>query len=394
MQTQQLIEKPVQETNPVSKSKRLVALDLARFIAMLMMMQGHVIYALSAPQAINKASIGWLIWDFCRGITAPLFLMVSGASNVFANKRDENGKLSGKTYVKRIRMALILLFIGYLLVFPAGRIYDLPFVQNDVWRTFFQVNVLHLFGITLLGLALLFYFTKNDKQLGYAALFIALSITFLNPLVHKIPWFDILPQPIAMYLSMEQGSIFPIFPFGAFLYFGVFLGTRLKAMSSENQLSFLLKQSWIYGLAVIAVGVPLFYWFHTNNDYAFVDIFRANPGLVLIRLGIVMMIFSGASLINKLTPSLSGVYSVFGKRALIIYVGHLVMIYGTPVFPGFEFFFKNALPFWECIGVVGIVCTSTLALTYIYDYSVNKFSMARDFYKYSIAAYLIFMLFI
>ena len=85
-------------------SDRLPALDLARCVAMLLMIQGHVLFELTAPSYINIHQFPWDIWEFFRGLTAPIFLTVSGAVQVFANKRDENGNLSKNTIHKRINI--------------------------------------------------------------------------------------------------------------------------------------------------------------------------------------------------------------------------------------------------------------------------------------------------
>ena len=76
---------------PTHKGSRLFALDLARLMAMLMMMQGHTLDALVNPQLMDLGTFPWNIWQFMRGLTAPIFLIVSGTVHVFAMKRDEQG---------------------------------------------------------------------------------------------------------------------------------------------------------------------------------------------------------------------------------------------------------------------------------------------------------------
>ncbi len=117
---------------------------------MLMMIQGHTIYALADPSAYDISLFPWNIWHFCRGLTAPVFLIVSGAVHVFANKRLAGGGLSRRTIKKRITIASVLIAIGYLLVFPAERVWDLFFIEAVYWQRFFCVNILQLFGISLL----------------------------------------------------------------------------------------------------------------------------------------------------------------------------------------------------------------------------------------------------
>ncbi|MCX6140750.1 MAG: heparan-alpha-glucosaminide N-acetyltransferase domain-containing protein, partial [Candidatus Kapabacteria bacterium] len=82
---------------------RLYALDLARFMAMLFMMQGHVLDALVSSSVIDISHAPWNVWHWIRGLTAPVFLMVSGAVHVFATKRDADGRVREDVMGKRIR---------------------------------------------------------------------------------------------------------------------------------------------------------------------------------------------------------------------------------------------------------------------------------------------------
>lgn len=88
---------------PTHKGSRLFALDLARLMAMLMMMQGHTLDALVNPQLMDLGTFPWNIWQFMRGLTAPIFLIVSGTVHVFAMKRDEQGAMSEETRKRRMR---------------------------------------------------------------------------------------------------------------------------------------------------------------------------------------------------------------------------------------------------------------------------------------------------
>ncbi|MBM4151193.1 MAG: DUF1624 domain-containing protein, partial [Ignavibacteria bacterium] len=129
-------------TSIPNKKHRLFALDLARLMAMLMMMQGHTIDALVQPQLMHLDEFPWNVWQFMRGLTAPIFLIVSGTVHVFAMKRNELGAMSEETRKRRMNWAWIILLCGYMLVFPANRLIDLPFVQPDALAMFFQVNIL------------------------------------------------------------------------------------------------------------------------------------------------------------------------------------------------------------------------------------------------------------
>lgn len=375
-------------------AQRISALDLARVFAMLMMIQGHAVDALVLPDRIDLTMFPWNIWEFLRGLTAPVFLMVSGAVHVFANKRPENGIIPVPKLLKRVRTALALIAIGYLLVFPAEKIYDLFFIEHEYWIAFFQVNILHIFGISLLFATFLFWKTRSDRTLMIAALSVGIGITLLTPAIHLINWFNFLPEGIAAYLSMEHGSIFTIFPFSAFLFFGIALGVFIKGLEPEKRISVMIRYGLPAGLLLVLLGNGLSYVFGSLFHHNYVDAAKADPGIVIFRMGMVLVWIAATSIIFMKTKGLENVYKMFGKRALLIYVVHLFVIFGTPVFPGFATFWFKSLSLGNVIVVTILIELITLTFTYFVEFTLRKYPQAEYFWRYSVTAYLIYMLFI
>lgn len=372
-------------------SQRITALDLARVLAMLTMIQGHVIYALALPSIVDVNVFPWDVWHYLRGLTAPIFLTVSGAVNVFANKRDEFGRVPRKTTSRRLRMALILMAIGYTLMFPAERLWDIFFVDRNVWDTFLQVNILQLFGITLLMLLLLFLLTRSDKTLGISALVIGLTIALITPLVHSVDWFSFMPMAAASYLSPAKGTFFPIFPFSSYVFFGAALGAYLKTVDPNKRTQFILKFGPLIGIAAILAG----WGFNTLTGQPTLKGYTlANSGLTLVRLGFVMGMLSLTSLIYLKTTKLSRYYSIFGKRALFIYVAHLVLLYGSAFHMGPAKIWDRSLELPLVLLIVVLIELLSLLSAYGYEYLVRKYPESKRFFLLLLASYLIYMLII
>ncbi|HOM05766.1 MAG TPA: heparan-alpha-glucosaminide N-acetyltransferase domain-containing protein [Candidatus Kapabacteria bacterium] len=376
-----------------NSSSRLTALDFTRFFAMIMMMQGHVIYELASPNTIDYSTFGWSVWQFIRGLTAPTFLFISGAVHIFANKRLEDGSLGRNIVWKRIKIALMLMLIGYLLVFPAARVYDLQFVSEDTWITFFSVNILQLFSVSLLLLLTLFIITKNNKTLGYLSLILAFIIVFASPFVHKVHWFDYLPEFFAAYLSSEHGSLFPVFPFSAYLLFGASFGVWLQNIEREKRNDFLMKTCWKIGLPTIIIGYPMMMLF-SKVSVPFIDVMRVNPGFFFIRIGLVLTIISLMTYLYNLTKPLGKYYSMFGKRAIYIYVIHLMLIYGSPISAGLAKYFRSQLSLEYSILAALFVIGATLAIVYLYEQVINQHKYPKLVFRYAVAAYLFYVFFI
>ncbi len=373
-------------------SQRLAALDLARFLAMVMMIQGHTIYALGSPDLVNIEVFPWNVWHFLRGFTAPVFLTVSGAVHVFANKRQEDGTLRNRVVSRRIRIALLLIIIGYVLAFPASTIYDAFFVPPERWAVFFRVNILHLIGITLLFLLIFFLVTRTDKSLRILSLIAGILVIFFTPFAKTVDWFSILPEGIAAYFSEEHGSLFPIFPNSAYVFLGTTFGTLLKKIPTENRTDFLLKWGIPIGAVFLIIGygfAPYQYLF----SFEHYDLQAANFAIIFKRIGFVFVGLSVVSAIYKMTKGLSAYYTIFGRRALFIYIGHLILIYGTPIFPSLHKLYAKSLDLGQVLLCVIGVELLTIAMAYSYDTCVRKYPNSIRLFRIIIAAYLIYVLF-
>lgn len=381
------------ELNFNQQSDRLSGLDLVRIIAMIMMVQGHVIYELTNPTLINYSDLSWSIWNFFRGLTAPIFLTVSGIVQVFANKREETGKLTKKTVSRRIFVAINLILIGYFLVFPAEKIFHLPFVQRSVWDYFFQVNVLQMIGVSLLIVLLLFQLTKNNKQLGISSLIASMTILLLTPLVFLIDWFNYLPVPIAAYLSIKKGTLFPIFPYTGFMLAGVAVGTYLKSVPKELRYQYLIKYSPIIGVILILISLLVTLIF-TQFNYLYLEPLKANPGTYIMRLGCVFIFIGLVSIIYYFTQRFSDFYSILGKRALFVYVAHLVLLYGIPWVPSIGRLKSGAFSLEFTIPFAFLIILISLSSAYYYELSIARNFKRKVFFKYSLTALLTYLLFV
>jgi len=352
---------------PAPREGRLYALDLARFIAMVFMMQGHVLDAVVQRGALDIDVFPWNIWHMVRGLTAPIFLVVSGAVHAFANKRGHDGLILDTVIEKRIRWAITLIGLGYLMVFPANRIWDLPFVTSPSWTAALVVNILQLTGASILLFVVVMRTSQNVAVMGRRGLLAAVTILALTPIV-RMGWVEsFVPRWFVPYLHEGTGSLFPIFPFASYLFFGVALGAYLHAVPAETRHHHIRRYLWrvgalLAGAALIAHSIGLFLGYSASQ--------LDNIGSVILvfrRLGIVLMLFSAsAALIDRL-PVLRRWGALFGKKSLHIYVIHLVLLYGTPWYNGIgrTHFRSYDLPTGTFL--VAAIMVITLSAAYAFD---------------------------
>lgn len=374
-------------------TNRVPSLDFARIFAMLMMIAGHTFFSLINPYSIDANSFPWSWWEFLRGATAPTFLTVSGIAQVFANKRNQFGIIPSNTINKRFRTALMLIGIGYLLMFPADKIYDIPFIPPQYLAGFFAVNILQLIGVTLLFVLLLFTLTRSDKQLFIASLSIGLAIVFLTPVSQFINWFNILPYPLANYLDYRGGSYFGVFPFSAYVFLGIAIGTILKKIPNEQRIDFIIQKS----LIAIPIFVLLGYITH-QFEYPFIkDLFspyKASLGMIFHRYAIVALIFAFTGFLTKKLSDFHQYFTFFGQKALYVYVVHIFILYGTAVTPGLTNFFGETTSIALALANIPIVIIGTILLTKILHKLIEESKKFAVAYRFSITAYLIYLLFI
>jgi len=376
-----------------TQSNRLPSLDLARILAMLMMIAGHTFFSLVNPQLININEFPWSWWNFLRGVTAPIFLTVSGIVQVFANKRDTQGKLSSSTIEKRLKTGLNLLFIGYILMFPAHNLYNINYIPKSVYHTFLSVNILQLFGLTLLFVLLEFVLTRNNKSLFRISLISALFIIILNPIVHRIDWFSILPYGIASYLDLSRGSFFTIFPFSAYVFLGVSIGTIIQKVEATKRLDFIMKKSLISAPILLTIGL-IFSYFDANVFHNTGNLYIAGIGIFVLRLCCVAIMFYITGLLTKKFNQYEEYFIFFGKKSLYVYVTHMIILYGSAITPGLNTFFGGQLSIPLAFLNILIVLTFTLAFTYLINIYKRNSKPVDFLYRFSIAFYLVYVLII
>ncbi|WP_005038474.1 heparan-alpha-glucosaminide N-acetyltransferase domain-containing protein [Holophaga foetida] len=308
---------------------RIHVLDFIRLIAMLLMIQGHTLDAVVNPARVDWNSFGWSTWLHLRGLTAPLFLMVSGAATVLGVRRDSEGGVAHSVIRRRVFTAFKVLCIGYLLVFPANRLADLQWVSWDVWRGFLQVNILQLNGLALLALTLLLAGTRSLRRYAFSAICLGLLVLIGAPFVYAVDWHQWLPEGLAAYLSFRHGSLFPLFPAGAFMFLGVGLGALLVGTPEERRLRTFRMAclAGSAGLMLVALGLD---WSGMEAALPVHDPYKAGYAYTLLRLAFALLVFGVLAWVAEVRPSWVEVCASMGRKSLFIYVVHLVFLYGTP----------------------------------------------------------------
>ncbi|MCX6174102.1 MAG: heparan-alpha-glucosaminide N-acetyltransferase domain-containing protein [Ignavibacteriales bacterium] len=322
--------------------QRIIFLDLMRALAVLMMIQGHTIDTFLGDQYRTFDSNIYDIWFTLRGFTAPIFMFVSGVTFTYLLRSQSLPFFENPRVNKGVHRFIILLVIGYLLRFPTPRMFDFSEVNHGQWLTFFTVDALHLIAFGILIILFLSYIAEKYKRSDYLIFSLgAVFFFFMFPLTEKINWANFLPIPFAAYLYQGTGSYFPLFPWAGYVISGALLGSYL----AKNPLSFSSKK---FSYKLFFFGVVSFavcYSIHSLEDFLYGEktFWTDNTALIFYRLGFILMLNSLMSFISLRLKQIPGIITKIGKNTLLLYVIHVVVLYGSAWIPGFGMFYSKTL---------------------------------------------------
>lgn len=347
-------------------NKRILTIDLARCIALIMMIQGHTLFELSSAETWNSSSYLWQVWNFFRGITAPAFLIISGVALSYANKRTENGRLLPGIIPKRIQFSLLIISIGYLMHFPTGIFKGELIITAEEAQAFKSIDILQLIGATQLLSLLYFIIFRPKSWLWPISLITGFVLIVLTPFAGRL--FGAGETFVSYYLSPDSGSRFTIFPYAAYLFFGISLGTFLqwRKINAEN---FFRRYGLLTATILLALGLIFIELINSISPFY---LGRLNPAYVFSRAGFVMAGITIISYISKALSSYSKYIIGFGRHSLLIYVMHMIILYGAVFFSGLAGRFQNALSPGYAFLIALIVIAVSFGWGYVYDIGFRR----------------------
>lgn len=323
-----------------------------RAFAVIMMIQGHTVDTLLANEYRNMDSIIYLIWHTMRGFTAPIFMFTAGLIFTYLLKADHYDFLKNPRIKKGFKRGIMLIVIGYLLRYPTYKIFDFSNVSQGQWKIFFAVDALHLIGFGLLVIIFSVFLSKrahiNLNFIFYSGI---IFLLIFSPMINKVEWNNFLPPYLSAYLTKSYGSFFPLFPWLSYVLAGALLGNYLyknDGIFLKKRFSFTLS---VLGGSFIFAAVALFsleytvegemrFWFYSN-------------AIIFLRVGYVFLINGIIAFIIRKFNSMPHIIRETGRKTLLLYVLHVVILYGCALFPGlYKFYSKTFNPVETTIAVI------------------------------------------
>ena len=310
---------------PGVQAHRVIFIDLARALAVVLMVYGHTISALLAPE--YRSGPWYDAWVFQRGLTSSLFLLLSGFAFSIATTRHWASHMHvTRAVIKRLRRFALFILLGYALHFPVGNVAEFAGLSPERWRSFLAVDVLQLVGVMFILIQALVMATRSRRVFMVVSFVLAVLTIVFTPAVWRYDWTALLPLPLASYLSPANGSQFPLFPFGAAVLIGAAAGQLYARWGASHLPSF---ANWVMLAAGAALTLAALYTRFIGFDAYGPGAGRGIPGEFMLRTGISLIILGVIAHLSQRITHLPHVFGAVAQESLLIYFVHLCIVYGS-----------------------------------------------------------------
>lgn len=210
---------------PVTPADRLPGIDIARGLAVVLMLQTHAFDGWVSGS--HKASLGYAISRAFANIPAPLFLLLAGVGLSFgAHAGARRGLAEGQIRRQLMRRGVSVLGYGYV-VSALYLAIEWPVPRSELAPLLLRVDILHCIGLSLVLCAgLLVRRAQLAWRVSLAiALGLVLSLSAGRLGALAIPsW---LAPGLGLFIDVPRYTRFPLLPLFGFCAVGVWVGEQL-----------------------------------------------------------------------------------------------------------------------------------------------------------------------
>ncbi len=296
--------------DPRRARPRLLWLDFFRGLAVLVMIEAHVVNTFLAS---GLREGGWFpLLNYVNGLVAPSFLFIAGFAQGM-ERRISPGKPID--YRRRAGRLLGIAALGYALHFPFAELHQRRWA--DALRVGTQFDVLHCLAVSLGLLLFISWLVGKPQTAGQVPAFrgwldrsgwwigvVALAMIAVvgAPLVQG--WLNG-PVPLRALINQTTGSLFPLLPWAGFVLLGALAGAWPQRPIHE-------RAAGMIGLVVLA-------WVCRGATFSAVG-----PAFFLER-AVWVLVLAALCEWSARQP-LPGLILFAGKHSLTLYAVHLVLI--------------------------------------------------------------------
>jgi len=273
-----------------------------------------------------------------RGLTAPLFLLVSGWAVTVAISR---GGARGAGILRgRLPRVALLLAVGTALRWPGWAAARLLTGDQAVWAHLLGLDALHVIAFALLGAALVYALGRPPRE---ERLLLALLVVAAVAFGMRDPGHPATLAGVAAEQLVGGSSPFPLVPWVAYFFAGCLVGTAVRDGSARSALG-------MAGAGALLVAATGWQGVGTAPPGA--------PALIAFRIGCILLLLAGLSAL----PARAGVATApLGRRSLAVYALHVPVVYGWSTTPGLAWRVGPTLGVAEALEVALTVLAASVA---------------------------------
>jgi len=329
------------------------------------MIETHVVNALLRPDL--KDEVFFKVLTFINGLVAPSFLFCAGfALAIIFQRKWEDYMSLRKPLWRYLYRLLFIIVVGYSLHLPFFSLTRLRSITDDrLWISFYQVDTLQTIAVTLILLVLLAIVIRRRNYFIGAAIFIAMGLIFTAPVVRDMDY-SVSAVWLRSFLTTQFKSQFPLFPWSAFLIGGTIFGYWfLAAKETGSQKKYIKNVTY---LAVAAIIISLVAELQPITFYPNHNFWRASPEFFFVRFGLVLlfMVLLWWYEQKRKVRAIS-VFTLFGRESLLVYVVHLLIVYGYTYEWSFVRYFGPTLNYFSSFVLfIGLIAGMYL-MAFVWD---------------------------
>lgn len=294
-------------------------LDWLRGVAVLIMIQAHVIDSWTAAPFRASSEFGWTL--IVGGMGAPLFLFLAGISvalSASSKARRGDVRSARRAVMRRGLEIFVLAFLFRLQSWV---------LSGGSARMLLRVDILNIMGPSIVAAAAVWGTLRSARARFAAFAVTALAIGLLTPLVRAAGWLAALPDPVEAYVRpFPVLSNFVVFPWAGFLFAGAAVGVLIERQTPGKPETRLQAALAVAGAAILASS---FAGSYLPSVFAGSSFWTSSPSYFGIRTGILVLTVVLAFLWERRSARQPwSPLQQLGRTSLFIYWIHVEMVYG------------------------------------------------------------------
>jgi len=244
--------------------------------------------------------------------------------------------------------------------------------------SFYQSDVLHCIAFGLFMLFLLKLLIRNDRVYRAVLLSSGLLVITATMFIWDIDFTNLISALLAAYFNSQHYSLFPLFPWTAFMLFGgYFASGYIRAREQQKEKKFILRFAFIGIILVIVSSIVGELPFRIPFSS---EAISADPSFFFLRLGIVMLLLTACWFYAEYRKTEKSFVLDVSRESLLVYTVHLLVIYGRFWNGRSLYYYSNMFGVWECIAGTLVLAIAMIGMAMFWGWlKRNHFPLARVF---------------